>query len=156
MRVCSGQGCLRAVADDVRFCAACMSERAEAKAVPDDGIREHTLTDAVRYHFLYAGTRWQRVRDLALRRCPMCARCDRMVSAIVDHIVPSGVAIQQAIDSGLYMLDRYAGFYFHTNLHGLCRACHYLKTMEDKAHTGPWPDVVAKERDAPRKRYVFV
>lgn len=152
MRICSGQGCLRAVSDDVRFCDEC---RPQTTAPTDDGIREHTLTDAVRYHFLYAGARWQKVRDLALRRCPMCARCDRIVSAIVDHIVPSGVAIQQAHDSGLYMLDRYAGFYFMSNLHGLCRPCHWVKTEEDKAHTGPWPDVVQKERDTPRKKFFF-
>jgi 5-methylcytosine-specific restriction endonuclease McrA len=133
-----------------------MAERKQLTTTTDEGIHEHSQADAIRYHFLYAGLRWQRVRDIALRRCPICARCDLVISAIVDHIVPSGVAIQQARDSGLYMLDRYAGFYFMSNLHGLCRACHYLKTIEDKTHTGPWPDVVDKEQHAPRKKYVFV
>ena len=155
MRVCSGGGCLRAVADDVRFCDECMAERKQL-ITPDDGIHEHSLADAIRYAFLYSGPRWQKTRAIAIRRCPMCARCDRTISAIVDHVVPSGVAIQQARDSGLYMLDRYAGFYFLTNLQGLCRECHWLKTLEDKTHTGPWPDVVDKEQHAPRKKYVFV
>lgn len=151
MRVCSGAGCIRAISEDVRFCDEC-----KPVVVAPSGEREHTVTDAVRYHALYAGSRWQkRVQPMALRRCPFCAMCNAAVSALVDHIVPSGIAIQQARDSGAFPLDANAGFYLLSNLQGLCRACHYIKTLADKVHVGPWPDVMAGERTAPKKRWSF-
>jgi 5-methylcytosine-specific restriction endonuclease McrA len=151
MRVCSGAGCLRAIADDARFCDDC-------KPTPNfvaDTIREHTLTDRERYRSLYSSPRWQRTRLLAIKACPICARCQLSVTEIVDHIVPAGVAIQQVLDSGLYRTDRYAGFYLLSNLQGLCRPCHWLKTNEDKLHTGAWPDVIAREQAAPKRRWSF-
>jgi hypothetical protein len=76
------------------------------------------------------------------------------ITVLVDHIVPAGIAIQQARDSGRY-LDPWAGFYLLSNLQGLCAACHHLKTVEDKTHTGPWPDVLAAEDQATKKRWTF-
>ncbi len=151
MRVCSGAGCLRAVPDDVRFCAECMPHSAQSS----DGIRSHATGYTDELDALRKGTRWQRVRGLAIKRCPLCARCKLRVSEIVDHIVPAGVAVQQARDSGSYPLDRNAGYYFLSNLQGLCRLCHYEKTAEDKTHVGPWPDVVAIEVAAPKKKWTF-
>jgi len=153
MRLCSGAGCGRKVADDVRYCDECKAERGEA-AQPDDARTHSTAYDAV-LDGLRKGTRWQRVRDIAIKRCPLCARCQLAVSEIVDHIVPAGVAVQQACDSGRYPLDKYAGYYLLSNLQGLCRPCHYAKTLEDKTHVGPWPDVVEAEARAPKKRWVF-
>lgn len=153
MRVCSGAGCLRAVADDARYCAECQAERGEAAKT--DGIKNHsTAYDAV-LDGLRKSTRWQRVRDIAIKRCPLCARCELSVSAIVDHIVPAAIAVQQAQDSGRYPYDKYAGYYLVSNLQGLCRSCHGTKTLEDKAHVGPWPDVLAREAAAPRKVWSF-
>jgi 5-methylcytosine-specific restriction endonuclease McrA len=153
MRVCSGAGCLRAVPDDARYCAECRAERGEAAKT--DGIKDHsTAYDAV-LDGLRKGTRWQRVRGIAIKRCPLCARCELSVSEIVDHIVPAAIVVQQAQDSGRYPLDKYAGYYLQSNLQGLCRPCHYLKTMEDKTHTGPWPDVLAREAAAPKKVWTF-
>ena len=40
----SGAGCLRAVADDVRYCDDC-----KPVTTMDDGIREHTLSDGIGY-----------------------------------------------------------------------------------------------------------
>ena len=85
----------------------------------------------------------------------MCARCELSISAIVDHVVPAGVAIAQAQQSGRYSQDRYAGFYLLSNLQGLCRACHALKTEEDKTHAGPWPDVLAKEAQRAKRVWSF-
>ena len=153
MRVCSGAGCLRAIADDVRFCDECQSER---KAAPTtDDVRSHTLTDRERYARLYSSPRWQRTRAAIVRLYPFCGMCERRVTEIVDHIVPAGVAVAQARDSGLYPLDRVAGFYFATNLQGLCRVCHIQKTIYDKLHTGAWRDTVAIERAAPKRRFGF-
>jgi 5-methylcytosine-specific restriction endonuclease McrA len=75
----------------------------------------------------------------------MCSMCNRALSDICDHVIPADVAVMQAQISGKY-LDRYAGYFIRSNLQGLCRQCHYMKTNADKLHTGPWPDVV--ERDA--------
>jgi 5-methylcytosine-specific restriction endonuclease McrA len=153
MRVCSGAGCLRAVPDDARYCAECRAERSDAAKT--DGIKNHsTAYDAV-LDGLRKGTRWQRVRALIVNRCPLCARCELSATAIIDHIVPAAIAIAQAQDSGHYPLDKYAGYYLVSNLQGLCRSCHGTKTLEDKAHVGPWPDVLAREAAAPRKVWSF-
>ena len=150
MRLCSG--CQTKVEDDVRFCAECKAERNKPS---DDGIRVHTLSDRQRFSFLYIGERWKRrVEPKAKKKYPMCARCDSLAD-LIDHIVPSGEAIRQAQESGLYPTDRYAGFYFMSNLQGLCHTHHGHKTNEDKAHVGPWPDVVAKERAQPKKVWSF-
>lgn len=150
MRICSGPGCLRAVNDDVRFCDECSPVVALV-----DGLREHSVTDRERYASLYSGRRWQRVREQAMRLHPLCDRCQLRVSEIIDHRIPAGVAIQQAIASGLYPLDRVAGFYFMSNLQGLDRACHWDKTLEDKLHTGAWPDVIAIEQQSRKRVFSF-
>jgi 5-methylcytosine-specific restriction endonuclease McrA len=137
----------------MRFCAACTAER---KPAVDGPGREHTLSDRVRYAFLYVGERWKRnVQPKATKKYPLCARCYVARTELIDHIVPAGEAIRQAQESGLYPLSTYAGFYFMSNLQGLCRSCHFTKTLEDKAHVGPWPDVVAKEQAQPKKVWSF-
>lgn len=150
MRICSGSGCLRAVNDDVRFCDEC-----KPIVVVQDDVRSHSLTDRERYASLYSGKRWQRVRLEVIKSCPICALCQLSISTIGDHIVPAGIAIAQALDSGRYAWDRYAGFYLRSNLHGVCAPCHYVKTLEDKTHIGPWPDVVEKERLTPKRSWSF-
>jgi 5-methylcytosine-specific restriction endonuclease McrA len=90
-----------------------------------------------------------------VRRDPMCVRCGVAVTEIVDHIVPAAVAVMQARASGRYPYSPNAGYFFKSNLQGLCRSCHGLKTTEDKIHTGPWPDVVAIEAAAPKKKWGF-
>jgi 5-methylcytosine-specific restriction endonuclease McrA len=114
------------------------------------------LSDRERYGWIYTSERWVKyIRPKVLRRQPMCARCRTKLSQIVDHIVPIGVAIVQAQDSGLYKLDKYAGAYLLSNLQGLCRACHSVKTDEDKLHSGLWPNVVEREALEPKKVWTF-
>jgi 5-methylcytosine-specific restriction endonuclease McrA len=149
MRICSGAGCLRAVPDDVRYCDEC-----KPKDTVSDDIREHTLTDREKYAFLYSSARWTRLRNLVAHAQPMCDRCRRQLTAIVDHRVPAGVAIVQAQLSGAYT-RKYEGFFMRSNLHGLCRSCHIQKTIEDKTHTGPWQDAVSIERQQPKRTVSF-
>lgn len=85
----------------------------------------------------------------------MCKRCDRALTEIIDHIVPASVAIAQAQASGRFPFDKYAGYFLMSNLQGLCRKCHGAKTSEDKAHIGPWPDVMVQEDAQPRKVWRF-
>jgi 5-methylcytosine-specific restriction endonuclease McrA len=151
MRVCSGAGCLRAVPDDVRLCDECAPPIAPAS----DGIAQHTSAYTAELDALRKGTRWQHLRGRVIREQPLCARCDLSISEIVDHIVPAHIAVQQARDSGRYCLDRWAGYYMRSNLQGLCRPCHYDKTVEDKTHIGPWASVVEKERQGPKKVWSF-
>ena len=153
MRICSGPGCLRTVDDAVKLCDECKPIQSNDAA--DDGIRSHTLSDRERYAAVYSSPRWQRVRAQVIKRNPLCARCDLRISIIGDHIVPAGVALVQAQMSGAYPLDKLAGFFLMSNLQGLCRECHWVKTNEDKAHVGPWPDVVETERAAPKRRFTF-
>lgn len=153
MRLCGGAGCQAKIPEDVRYCPACTAER--GKPVVSDGIKEHGVSDRVRYAFLYASERWKRnVQPRAMREHPQCARCAALTD-LIDHIVPAGEAIRQAQASGLYPFNKWAGFYFTTNLQGLCYRCHGIKTIEDKIHVGPWPDAVKKEQAKPRKVYSF-
>lgn len=152
MRVCSGAGCLRVVPDDVRFCDECKPVTAE-----DEAIREHKPMNADRpkYAHLYDGPRWQKLRKLVLAKHPVCTRCNERLSTLADHIVPAGVAIEEVKASKRFPLDPWAGFYLMSNLTGLCRSCHGLKTNEDKAHVGPWPSVLEAHDAAPKKKWTF-
>ncbi len=151
MRICSGAGCLRAVPDDVRFCFECKPQPTEST----DGIRA-VVSDRDRYGWVYTCLRWIRyVRPQVLRRQPLCARCRKRASEIVDHVVPIGIAIVQAQDSGVYKIDKYAGAFLLSNLQGLCRVCHRAKTDEDKLHTGPWANVMDGEARKPKKVWSF-
>jgi 5-methylcytosine-specific restriction endonuclease McrA len=154
MRLCGK--CQSKVADNVRFCDVCTAERNKAvEAVAADGIRQHTVSDRVTFAFLYASERWKRkVQPKAMKLYPLCALCGA-ATQLIDHIVPAGEAIRQAQVSGRYPLSKYAGFYFVSNLQGLCATCHGIKTLEDKRHVGVWPDVVAKEQAQPKKVYSF-
>jgi hypothetical protein len=77
------------------------------------------------------------------------------MSEICDHIVPAAIAIMQAQESKRYPYDKWAGYYLKSNLQGLCRPCHGLKTTEDKCHVGPWPNVLEAEDKAPKKVWTF-
>ena len=150
MRLCSGPGCGRAVPDNVRFCAECKPTHT------DDGIRSHTYADRERYAFLYASNRFQDgIRPRILQRDPVCKRCGIEPSEICDHIVPAGEAIRQVRESRRFPLSPYAGFFRMSNLQGLCRHCHAIKTNEDKAHVGEWPSVLEKEDAQPKKEWSF-
>ena len=151
MRICSGAGCLRAVADDVRYCDECKPTSQPTEA---DGIRSHTLTDRERYAHLYSSGRWTRLRASVARQQPFCARCQRAVTTIVDHVVPAGVVVVQVRESGLYG-DPNAGFFMRSNLCGMCRPCHWLKTDEDKAHVGPWPSVLEADNNTTKRVFSF-
>ena len=150
MRLCSG--CQTKVPDNVRFCEACTPTKT------DDGIRSHTpaTTDREQYAHLYAGNRFQDgIRPRILQRDPICKRCGLEPSVIADHIVPAGEAIRQAQASGRYPYSPHAGFYLLSNLQGLCRSCHGIKTAEDKRHVGEWPSVLEREDAAPKKVWRF-
>jgi 5-methylcytosine-specific restriction endonuclease McrA len=149
VRVCSGAGCLRAVPDDVRFCDECKPTAADT-----DGIRKHSSGYTPELDALKKSTRWQRLRVLVLRAQPLCVRCQKRVAHEVDHIVPAQEAIAQAQVSGRF-IDKYAGYFIRSNLQGLCRACHAAKTLEDKRHVGPWPDVLAIDDAKPKKVWTF-
>ncbi len=106
--------------------------------------RKHTNADRDTYAMLYRGTRWRHgLQPVVIRKHPVCTRCHKALSEIADHVIPAGEAIRQAQESGKYPLNKFAGFYILSNLTGLCRPCHGLKTDEDKAHVGPWPSIFA-------------
>jgi hypothetical protein len=149
MRICSGAGCLRTIPDGARFCAECQPVQ-----VAPDGIREHGTGYTDELDRQRKSPKWQGVRARAMQRHPFCARCNE-VTEIIDHIVPAGVAVQQVRDSGRYPLDPWLGYYLASNLQGLCRKCHYAKTLEDKTHVGPWDSVLDAEDRAPKKRWTF-
>ena len=152
MRICSGAGCLRVVAEDVRFCDECKPQP-QSPSTPD-GIRTHTNTDRERYAFLYSSPLWSRIRGRVVREQPMCATCGKRLTTIVDHIVPAGVAIAQAEEAGIVGV-KYAGFYMRSNLQGLCRECHYIKTNEDKAHVGEWLNVCIRDSATAKRKWSF-
>jgi 5-methylcytosine-specific restriction endonuclease McrA len=151
MRLCSGAGCGRKIPEDLRFCEECKP----SVGGNGNGIRSHSTADREKLAHLYRSPRWRRIVQVIMRKFPLCVRCKLAASALVDHRVPAGVAIAQAQASGKYPYDKVAGFFIQSNLEGLCRSCHGVKTLEDKAHVGPWPDVVATEAAAPKKVWSF-
>jgi len=140
--------------DSRGVCDACKGGK-QHSVVPREDIKSHSTAYDDVLDGLRKGTRWQRIRHSVMQRDPACKRCGLHVSEICDHKVPAAIAIQQAQDSGRYPLDKYAGYYLKSNLQGMCRPCHGMKTIEDKTHTGPWPDVIAAEAAAPRKVWTF-
>jgi 5-methylcytosine-specific restriction endonuclease McrA len=138
------------VLDDVCYCDEC-----KPGAVVSDDTRTHSSGYDAELDALRKGTRWQRLRRRVIQEQPLCARCALRLSEIVDHIVPALVALRQAQDSGRYPVDRNAGYYFRSNLQGLCRPCHGDKTTEDKTHIGPWEDAVTKELIAVKRKWSF-
>lgn len=156
MRLCGG--CRSKIPDSVRFCSSCTAERAKRRtdSASPANIKSHDVADRVRFHFLYSDRRWwERLQPKIMKQQPFCARCQTALSEICDHIVPAGVVITQAQESGRWPLDKFAGFYFPSNLQALCRSCHGLKTIEDKSRREPWPDAVAKHLAQPRKVWSF-
>ena len=150
MRLFSEPGCGRKIPNEVRFCDECKTGKRT-----DDGIRSHTNADRATHATVYRSKRWQQVQKLIIARDPVCKRCAKVLSEIADHVVPAGVAIEQALASRKWPLDPLAGFFLMSNLQGLCRSCHGLKTNEDKAHGGTWTDVVEVEGKAPKKWRTF-
>lgn len=152
MRLCSGAGCLRAIPEGQRYCDEC-----KPAPTPKHPGREHMRTDGYNEELdaLRKGTRWQKTRALKAKQQPICALCGRARTKIVDHIVPAEIAIRQVQASGRFPLDKWAGYYLMSNLQGLCRPCHQVKTDEDKRHAGEWPDVMEAYDRAPKKRWTF-
>lgn len=151
MKLCGG-GCRRAIPDDAKRCDEC---NAECHVAAPSGERTHTTGYTDELDAQRKTARWQKRRAEVIKKQPFCARCEVSLSEIVDHIVPAPYAIEQARASGKYPYDKYAGYYLITNLQGLCRPCHGLKTNEDKAHVGPWPDIMEAEANKPRKVWSF-
>src|ERR1700731_608322 len=115
MKLC-GKGCGSKIADHARCCATCAAERNATPQHADKG-RQHNTYDTELDAQRKSG-RWQRRRQEAIKRCPMCARCGVAHSEIVDHIIPAQIAVQQARDCGRWPLDRWVGYYLLTNLQG--------------------------------------
>lgn len=118
MRLCSGAGCARAIPEDAKFCDECKAER----GVPCDTVKQHTTGYTAELDKLRKSPLWQRIRIVIVRRDPMCVRCGVAVTEIVDHIVPAAVAVMQARASGRYPYSPNAGYFFKSNLQGLCHA----------------------------------
>lgn len=152
MRICSGAGCLRAIPDERRYCDECNP----IVAVQADDLRTHDNGYNAELDRLRKSPRWKNgTQPRILRRDPFCRRCDRRMSELVDHIVPAQIALVQAQQSGLYVVDKWAGYFIESNLQGLCRPCHGDKTLEDKIHTGPWPSVIDAQAVQPKRVWSF-
>jgi hypothetical protein len=149
MRICSGAGCLRAVPDDVQLCTECRPSKAIQAS---DGIKAHNTGYDPELDRLRKSPRWQRLSHSVLRSQPICKRCDHNVAEITDHVVPAREAMAQMELAGR---GRTEGYFLRSNLQGLCRACHWVKTNEDKTHVGEWPDVIENERLAPPRKWTF-
>jgi 5-methylcytosine-specific restriction endonuclease McrA len=130
MHLCPG--CQTKIPDTVRRCEACSAERSAVTPVG----RTHSSGYEEQLDRLRKSPRWQKVRARRLSLNPFCQRCKTAVGEIVDHIVPAWEAIRQCRESGRWPFDSMAGYFLLSNLQSLCRACHAVKTAEDKAHMG--------------------
>lgn len=141
MRICSGAGCLRSVANDIRFCDECAPEHARV-ALAKQG-NERARNDA--FLLEYSRPRWTKgVRPIALRRCPFCAVCKRKPSAVADHVIPARVVVDECRRLALFPFDSMAGFYIVDNLQGLCHSCHNRKTQTEERERKDWTDALGR------------
>ena len=62
------------------------------------------------------GAAWRKLRIMILARDPICVRCGRMPSVVVDHLKPKARGGDDSPD----------------NLQGLCDSCHTKKTASDR------------------------
>jgi len=120
-----------------------------------DGIRSHSSGYTEELDKQRKSPRWQRTRMGILSAHPMCSDCQQVLAEEVDHVIPAQIAVMQARESGRWPLDPWAGYYLRSNLQPLCRACHSRKTLADKTHVGPWPNVLEKYDATPRKKWSF-
>jgi len=72
--------------------------------------------------FNYSSRRWKKVRELFIRRNPLCKACadsGKIVQAsVVDHIVP---------------ISHGGNGWNETNFQSLCKSCHDSKSAKEKA-----------------------
>lgn len=104
-RFCAEPRCRVKVRLPHRFCPEHRSEYVRRRSGPTPPFR------------VYDSAAWRYLRDLVKREEPICRRCGVSPTYDVDHIV--------SIEDGGAPLDR-------SNLQGLCRRCHKIKTHEDK------------------------
>lgn len=161
MRLCGG--CQSKMPDDVKgLCSTCKAERNK----PSSGTETESIKSnvAVQRAGVYGpdldkqnkSRKWlEFTRPRILRRDPMCKRCDVAIAQIVDHIVPAAIAVEQARASKRWLCDLWAGYYFETNLQGLCCGCHAKKTAEDMRRTEPWPNILDEYDKRPKKVWSF-
>ena len=88
----------------------------EANRVYDRDVRDQEMRE------FYNSTAWRRLRELKLKRNPVCEECYRRgrisKAAIADHVLPAREYPSRRLD-----ID---------NLQSLCRGCHNKKTAADK------------------------
>lgn len=150
MRICSGPGCMAKVSDGVRFCDDCRPTGRRG-----DGIKSHVPAEAAvasrdKYAHLYQSSDWTKCAKLQLKRYPFCERCKKAMATICDHFIPAEVFIELCREPKRFLTPE-RGFFWAGNHQSLCRACHHAKTLEDKSHTGPWPDLFSNPRREPKK-----
>ena len=71
------------------------------------------------YHKLYNRRWWRKIRLVLLNENPFCKLCDEPATD-VDHIEPHRGDTEK--------------FYDENNLQTLCKSCHSLKTVQDRAN----------------------
>jgi 5-methylcytosine-specific restriction endonuclease McrA len=85
---------------------------------------DHARTNNQRTHShtahraIYNSKRWAMLRRRVLFEQPICAGCDNALAVDVDHI--------QSLDTG-------GAPYARTNVQGLCKQCHSMKTRQEQA-----------------------
>ena|ERR1041385_3917032 len=154
MRMCSG--CRTKLPDDWRGkCDECKSEKTHTNNDLAE-IRTHSRADAPsreKYARLYSSRNWAKCAHIQLGNFPFCERCNRGLATIADHFIPAEIFIEICRVEKRFLIPERAFFYMD-NLQSLCRPCHGEKTLEDKQHVGPWPDLFANPR-RPARQFSF-
>lgn len=102
-RFCEEPGCPLRVRPPLRRCAEHRSSHARRRLKPAGAFR------------VYDSPRWRALVRQVRREEPVCRRCKVTPTADVDHILE--------LEDGGAPYDR-------TNLQGMCRPCHRIKTAE--------------------------
>jgi 5-methylcytosine-specific restriction endonuclease McrA len=99
----------------------CEDHQEHNQEIDNSRLRDWNRRENDPFHALYSQARWFATRLRVLWRDPLCKVCGCHASTVVDHIVPARKWVAQHNGD-------LESFYDESNLQGLCRRDHDLKT----------------------------
>ena len=116
---CNYPGCPELIEAGSTYCKEHKEVKADRKRLNNKRYDENRDPRLKKF---YAGSRWRRLRNLYIKRNPLCEHCltdDRVKPAEeVDHIIP--------------VKEDWSKRFKIENLQALCRSHHRSKTIKDK------------------------
>lgn len=85
---------------------------------------------------LYKTATWRATRLVILFRDPVCKLCHKAASTIADHAARTYMAQRHLLSGSERTAPDHSLFFDETNLQGVCKACHDVKTAKECGWAG--------------------